>query len=116
MPPLTTSWLFTRASRAGLFDELVKIGEAEDRRERFARATRAIGAGAAGTGAGLLAAYGLERAAPRFFHAKPPITKGRLRAVQISLPILTGVGAMLGDSYRKRMDDALSEKRHLHDR
>lgn len=98
-----------------VLDELVKIGEAEakrNNRKAVLEAAKSVGLAGLGAGAGAAAYQGLL-SVPKirnFMEARGPMTKGRLRAVQIGLPTLGVLGGILGDRYRRKMTEGLSGK------
>jgi hypothetical protein len=114
----TDSWLFTDTSRAALFDEIVKIGEAakpdaetlayykkqiqEAEQRGFNNALKTGLAGAAGVGAGYLAGEGatrlIDKIRPGTVRPRKPVPgRGSFqhRMLTIGLPIGAGVGATL---------------------
>jgi hypothetical protein len=103
-----TSWLSSPGAHAGLLDELVKIGEdAQKRRsnkQQILNAAKAIGLAGLGTGAGYGLSVGLQKAFPKFFLAKKPVSQKMLSAAKIGLPILGFAGGILGSRYRSEMD------------
>lgn len=108
-----TSWLSSPAAHAGLLDEIVKIGEAESRspnRDQIVQALKTIGLAAAGSGVGWGVAKGVQKIAPRFLLAKKPVTKKMMDRAQIGLPILGGLGGILGSRYRGAVDEGMFGK------
>lgn len=108
-----TSWLSSPAAHVGLLDEIVKIGSAEAKnanREQILRALKAIGLAVVGSGVGWGVARGAQKIAPRFLLAQKPVTKKMLERAQIGLPILGGIGAILGSRYRSAVDEGMFGK------
>jgi len=108
-----TSWLSSPAAHAGLLDEIVKIGEAESstpNRDQIIKALKTIGLAAAGSGVGWGLAKGLQKAAPHFLLAKKPVTQKTLGRAPIGLPILWGIGGILGSRYRGAVDEGMFGK------
>lgn len=108
-----TSWLSSPAAHAGLLDEIVKIGSAEAKsanRDQILKALKTIGLAAAGSGAGWGVAKGLQKIAPRFLLAQKPVTQEMLSKAQIGLPILGGIGGILGSRYRSAVDEGMFGK------
>ena len=115
MTRTSTSSQYMAGSLEGLFSELVKIGEdaaKRNNRKAVIDAIKTVGVAGAGAGAGAAAYQGLLSVPKirKFLEAKGPITKGKLRAVQLGLPTLGAVGGILGGRYRKKMHEAMSGK------
>lgn len=91
-----------------LLDEIVKIGEASENRDRIVSALKTIGIAGLGGAAGLGAANLMEHAFPKFMQAQKPVQSAYVKAVQIGLPILGAVGLSLGNKYRQLVDSGLS--------
>lgn len=91
-----------------LLDEVVKIGEAGENKDRLVSALKTIGVAGLGGAAGFGAANLLEHAFPRFMQAQKPVQSAYVKAVQIGLPILGAVGLSLGNKYRQLVDKGLS--------
>ena len=91
-----------------LLDEIVKIGEDSNNRDRFVSALKTIGVAGLGGMTGLGAANILEHAFPKFMQAQKPVQSAYVKAVQIGLPILGAVGLSLGNKYRQLVDKGLS--------
>jgi hypothetical protein len=109
-------------SREALFDELVKIGEAAEKKapkkKGFGNALRIAGAGAAGTAAGMGLGHGavhlVNKASkglsiPR--KSQHAIPKGSMKhkVLTIGLPIGAGLGATLWGRARQKTQKNLSE-------
>lgn len=105
-------------SRAALFDELVKIGEAQDLKTKakndptLGRPLRAMLVGAGGLAIGGAAFQALRGHTPFFNN----ITPENLRRAKVILPILGGTSAMLADRYRSLMDEKYKGVRGYGDR
>lgn len=91
-----------------LLDEIIKIGEANENKDRLVSALKTIGLASVGGAAGYGAANLMEHAFPRFMQARKPVQSSYVKAVQIGLPILSAVGLSLGNKYRQLMDKGLS--------
>lgn len=108
-----TSWLSSPAAHVGLLDEIAKIGSAEAKnanREQILKALKTIGLAAAGSGIGWGVARGLQKVAPHFLLAKKPVTQKMLGRAQIGLPIMGGLGGILGSRYRSAVDEGMFGK------
>ena len=107
-----TSSQYMAASRAAVFEELVKIGEAASSSEKAKSKSRwgrdvALGILGAAGGAGLGHAAGMlltNKIAPGFFRAGNPSQK-YINAAKITLPVLGGLGFILADRYRQKLDE-----------
>lgn len=99
-------------NHTALLDEIVKIGESVENkvsnRDKLVSALKTIGIAGAGGALGMGAAHTIERAFPEFMQATKPVKSNYVRAVQIGLPILSGVGLSLGNKYRQLVDQGLS--------
>ena len=114
-------------SRAALFDELVKIGEAsvsptpgarqEEPKKGPGHAVKAILAAGAGSALGYGAAELLARKLPYFqTPGSPEVLAKRVRAAKIILPILSGGAVILADRYRNAMERQYQQVRGYKDR
>lgn len=113
----TTSWLSTVTAREALFDELTKIAEAQgDPKSEQAPVpnpnwkkdvARAAILGGLGLGAGYGAGEAVTRAVPSFFmnQGNPQTANLRGKVVKGILPFLVASGVMIGDRFRRRMDN-----------
>jgi hypothetical protein len=92
--------------RVALFDELAKIAEEGDTRQRsgFGKALRTMGVAAAGAAAG----YGTAELMSRKLKFFTQPNESRARAARIILPILSGAAVTLADRYRQRMNQEYS--------
>ncbi len=114
-------------SRAALFDELVKIGEASappiqqpqesTPKKGPGHAVKAILTAGAGSALGYGAAELLARKLP-YFQApgSPEVLAKRVRAAKIILPILSGGAVILADRYRHAMERQYEQVRGYKDR
>lgn len=109
-----TSSPFTAVRHAALFDELRKIAEAQEPQPQEATpkdwkkdVARSILVGGAGVGLGFGAGTAITHSMPSFFMNKgqPQTANLRGKAVQVILPILGASALMLGDRFRRRMDE-----------
>jgi len=99
--------------RGALFDELYKIAEVQEQQPQKdpkwkSRVATSILAGGVGAGLGYGAASGLSSAFPAFFknQGTPATANVRGKAAKVALPILGAAALMLGDAYRRRMDES----------
>lgn len=105
-----TYWLSSPAAHAGLLDEIVKIGEVEQKssnKKQILQALKTIGLAAAGSGVGYGIAKGIQRLAPRFFLAQKPVMQEMVNKAHIGLPILGGLAGILGSRYRTALDEGM---------
>ena len=119
----SNSWLFMDTSREALYDELVKIGEAEEKKapkkKGFGNALRIAGAGAAGTAAGMGMGHGAVHLMNKAFKgssiprkSQHAIPRGSFKhqALTIGLPIGAGLGATLWSRARQKTKKNLGEQ------
>jgi hypothetical protein len=119
----SNSWLSMDTSREALFDELVKIGEAEEKKapkkKGLGNALRTAGAGAAGTAVGMAGGQGAVYAVnkgfpgssvPRKSQHKLPKGSFKRKVLTIGLPIGAGLGATLWDRARQKTKRNLGEQ------